>query len=46
LNVNYLKNSFQREMARAVERVLLQGARETPTVLPEQQRMPRLAAHA
>ena len=46
LNVNYLKNSFQREMARAVERVMLEDPRETPTILPEQQRMTRLAAHA
>jgi UDP-GlcNAc:undecaprenyl-phosphate GlcNAc-1-phosphate transferase len=46
LNVNYLKNSFQREMARAVERVMLEEGSRAPALLPEAQMVPRLAAHA
>jgi hypothetical protein len=45
LNINYLKNSFQREMARAVERVMLEEGRETPIILPGEG-IRRLTAHA
>ncbi|HKZ81289.1 MAG TPA: MraY family glycosyltransferase [Pyrinomonadaceae bacterium] len=46
LSVNYLKNSFQREMALAVERVMLAGV-SSGQVLPQEERpLPRLAAHA